>query len=174
MAKHMVKCFYCGQQFDASREPFVMAKARRYAHKSCAENYQSSLTQEQKDRQELENYIKILFHTTSISTKIEKQIEKYISENHYSYSGIQRSLFYFYEIKKNSLDKANGGIGIVPYIYQEAYNYYYTIWLAQQQNQDKVIQDYKPQEIVITIPPPQRKIKKRKLFRFLDEEANNE
>ena len=33
MAKHMVKCLYCGQMFDANIEPFVKPNARRYALK---------------------------------------------------------------------------------------------------------------------------------------------
>ena len=79
-------------------------------------------------------------------------------------------MFYFYEVKRNSLDKSNDGIGIVPWVYQEAYNYYYSLWEAQNRNQNKVIDDYKPNEIIITIPPPRRKLKKSKLFSFLDKE----
>lgn len=173
MAKHLVKCFYCGATFDASKEPFVMARANRYAHKECAEKHQATLTEEEKAKKALEDYIKQLLNISSLTPKIKKQIEKFVKEENYSYSGIHRSLIYFYEIKKNSVDKANGGIGIVPYVYQEAYNYYYNIWVAQQSNETKNIEEYKPNEIIITIPPPQRKIKKRKLFKFLDEEANN-
>jgi hypothetical protein len=50
-----------------------------------------------------------------------------MSKYNYTYSGIHRSLEYFYEVKGNSLDKANGGIGIVPFVYQDAYNYYYSL-----------------------------------------------
>ena len=173
MAKHMVKCFYCGETFDASKEPFVMARANRYAHAECAKKHEASLSQEEKAQKELEDYIKKLLNITSLTPKIKKQLDKYIKEDKYSYSGIHRSLIYFYEIKHNPIDKANGGIGIVPYVYQDAYNYYYNIWLAQQSNENKDLSEYKPKEIIIKIPPPQRKIKKRKLFKFLDEEANN-
>ena len=166
----MVKCLYCGEMFDANKEPFVMASSRRYAHKSCAEENQKSKTKEQTDKEELEQYIKQLFHINKVTVKIQKQIDRYVKENNYSYSGIRRSLFYFYEIKKNSLDKSNDGIGIVPWVYQEAYNYYYSLWEAQNRNQNKVMDDYKPNEIIITIPPPKRKIKKSKLFSFLDKE----
>jgi hypothetical protein len=47
----------------------------------------------------------------------------------YTYSGIKRTLEYFYEVKKNSIEKANGGIGIVPWVYEEAKRYYYNQWL---------------------------------------------
>ena len=80
---------------------------------------------------------------------------------------------YFFEVKHNSIEHANGGIGIVPYIYNEAFNYYYTLWLANQKNETKDIAEYIPKVREITIPIPQRKIKKRKIFSFLDEEADN-
>lgn len=147
-----------------------MINSRRYAHISCAEKQQKEKTKEELDKEELENYIKQLFGITQLTPKIKKQITKYIKEENYSYSGIRRSLVYFYEIKHNSLEKSNDGIGIVPWVYSDAYNYYYNLWLAQQKNQDKNIDDYKPKEIVITIPPPERKIKKKTLFSFLDKE----
>jgi len=80
-------------------------------------------------------------------------------------------LVYFFEIKGNSVEKANGGIGIVPYVYQQAYNYYYSLWLAQQKNEDKVVEEYVPIVKEIIIPVPERKVRKRPLFSFLDEEG---
>ena len=32
-------------------------------------------------------------------------------------------------------EKAQGGIGIVPFVYQNAFNYYYAIWEAQQKQE---------------------------------------
>ena len=88
----------------------------------------------------------------------------------YTYSGIRKALTYFYEVKKNDIKRANGSIGIVPYIYRESYEYYYALWLAQQTNQDKSIETYVPQEQVVVIKSPKRPIKKRRFFTFLDEE----
>ena len=107
-----------------------------------------------------------------IDARVRKQIKQYREEYNYTYSGIHKALKYFYEVKGNSTEKANGGIGIVPYVYQNAYNYYLAIWQAQQKNQDKVLQDYTPKVKEIIIPRPQRKVKKRELFTFLDEEVN--
>lgn len=88
----------------------------------------------------------------------------------YTYSGIQRALQYFYEVKKNPLPADTMTIGIVEWIYQDAYNYYYNLWHAQQLNKDKDIGSYIPQVKEVAIPSPERKIKKRKLFSFLDRE----
>lgn len=53
----------------------------------------------------------------------------YIREYQYTYSGMLKALVYFYEVKGNNKNKANGGIGIIPFIYKDAYNYYYNLWM---------------------------------------------
>jgi len=40
-----------------------------------------------------------------------------------------KALKYWYEVKKNPLD-TNRGIGIIPYIYNQAKEYYYALYLA--------------------------------------------
>lgn len=119
----------------------------------------------------LETYIKKLLNIDNLNIKIRKQISDYHNNQNYSYSGILKALTYFYEVKGNSTEKANGGIGIVPYVYQQAYNYYYAIWVAKEQNEAKPIEQYVAPERTIIIPPPKSKDKKkRQLFTFLDEE----
>ena len=112
-----------------------------------------------------------LFNEDYVNARIRKQINEFMSKYNYTYSGIQRSLEYFYEVKGNNINKANGGIGIVPFVYQDAYNYYYSLWLAKQRNVNKDLREYyTPKVVEVKIPVPERKIKKRKLFTFLDEE----
>ena len=115
-----------------------------------------------------------LFDWDYVHPRVKRQISDYIEEYNFTYSGIQKSLEYFYHVKGNSLEKANGGIGIVPYIYQDAYNYYYALWEAKQKNIGIKIKEYVADTKEISIPPPQRKLKKRKLFTFLDEEEEDE
>ena len=167
MAKHIVKCSICGETFDANSVPFEKTSERRYAHKVCCENK----PQELKDLEDLEEYIKKLLNVEYVNPRIKKQIENFKNEYNYSYTGMKKALVYFYEIRKNDISKANGGVGIIPYIYQEAYLYYYNLWLINQQNKDKNISDYVPEVIEVRIPAPQRKIRKSKAFSFLDEEG---
>ena len=115
-----------------------------------------------------------LFGDAYVSPRIRKQINDYVNTYNFTYSGILKALTYFYEIKDGDKDKANNGIGIVPYVYKDAFNYYYNLWLAQQKNKDFKYEEYHPEEIVIKIPRPQRSIKKRQLFTFLDEGENEE
>ena len=115
---HPVKCFYCGHTFDRDRFPFVAIpnKVKRYAHKECYEKAINEDIKEQEDKEKLEEYIKNLFGYKTLPEKVNKQIRKFHIENNYSYSAIYKTLIYFFDIKKNTIEKANGGIGIVPYI----------------------------------------------------------
>lgn len=176
MAKHMVKCFYCGEIFDASTTPYVKPNSRRYAHKTCAQTAEENKTQEEKDRQLLENYIKKLFGINCISPKIKKQIETFRKDNNYSYTGMYKTLKYFFEIKGNSIEKANGGIGIVPFVYDEAYLYWRALWEARERNEQIDIGKFILPVREVHIEPPQRQPMKhtRKLFTFLNEEEAHE
>lgn len=167
---HIVKCYYCNQSFDRDKEEFVKVNSRRYAHKRCAEDTEASQSQEEKDKKALEEYIMKLFKTDFVNPMIQKQITQFKNDYHYTYSGILKALIYFYEVKHNSVEKANGRISIVPYIYQQAYNYYFALWQAQQRNSGKQIELYTPKVREIVISVPERKVKTRKKFSFLDEE----
>ena len=70
MAKRMLKCLYCGQYFDANQEPTVQVSSRRYAHKVCADNQDAI----DKERQELEEYIKQLFNVDKIHQKSKNKL----------------------------------------------------------------------------------------------------
>ena len=162
-----VKCAYCQQPMSKKDEDCVMIGNGKYVHKACQALEEK---REKTDKEQLEDYIKDLFGTTYIDPRVRAQIKKYVEEFNYTYSGIRKALIYHYEIKGGDKSKANGGIGIVPYVYQAAYEYHYNLWLAQQKNKDKVVVEYVPVVKEIVIPVPQRQVKKRKVFSFLDEE----
>ena len=96
----------------------------------------------------------------------------YIREYQYTYSGMLKALVYFYEVKGNNKNKANGGIGIIPFIYKDAYNYYYNLWMIQQSNKDKNVIDYVPKLKEIKIPIPKKEPRKKSVFTFLDEQED--
>lgn len=171
---HYVICSICKQRFDRDKYKAVLVSPRRYAHATCAGTLSEEETQEEKDKQELEEYIKKLFNLDRMDGKITLQIKKFMQDNpHYTYSGIRRTLEYFYIVKKNPISKAQEHgptIGIVPWVYDEAKRYYYEKWLLQQKNAEFKKEDLTPKIKEITIPVPTVKPKKRKIFRFLDEE----
>ena len=167
---HIVTCIYCKHKFDRDKYPFITVSNRRYAHQECGMSEEQKKSKEVQDKEELDEYIKKLFKISYVDARIQKQIKQYVEEYKFTYSGIRKALIYFFEIKGNSIEKSNGGIGIVPYVYKNAYNYYLALWQAQQKNETKNVVDYIPNVKEIVIPPPQRKVKKRPLFTFLDEE----
>lgn len=171
---HYVICKVCGERFDRDVVQAVKVGARRYAHQTCFPTGEIvPLPQKDPDLVELEEYITKLLGKDYNQARVKKQIKDFKEENHFSYSGILKSLVYFYEVKGNSIDKANGGIGIVPFVYQDAYNYYYDLFMAQSRNEQKDVADIVSKTREITIRPPEKPINKR-FFNFLDEEVENE
>ena len=130
------------------------------------------MNKEDLDKMKLEQYINKLFHTDYVDPRIQKQIKNYIKEYNFTYSGILKSLVYFYEVKQNPVEKSNDGIGIVPWVYKQAFNYYYAIWLAQQKNTNKTVENYIPKETEIVIPRPKPKPYRKHLFSFLDDKED--
>jgi hypothetical protein len=99
-------------------------------------------------------------------------VRQYVKEFQFTYKGMFQALVYFYDIKQNPVDRAKGSIGIIPYCYKEASDYFMLLWQARQRNETKVIENYSPEVEEVTIPRPQAKVTKRKLFTFLDEDEN--
>lgn len=171
---HYVICKVCGKRFDRDVVQAVKAGPRRYAHQTCLPTGEIvPLPQTDPDLVKLEEYIKKLLGKEYNRARVKKQIKDFVEENHYSYSGILKSLVYFYEVKGNSSEKANGGIGIVPFVYQDAYNYYYDLFLAQSRNETKDVAEMVSKTKEITIRPPERPVTKR-FFNFLEEEEEVE
>lgn len=120
MAKEIpVKCLYCGQEFYRSQTEWVKPRGNRYAHKECAmkEEVKQGVILQVHDK--MKNILGVNYN----KTKIDKQIKSLLKEGK-TEIGILRTLEYWYDIKQSSAAQANGGIGIVPYVYGEAMNYF--------------------------------------------------
>ena len=87
------------------------------------------------DLLKLEAYIEDLLGKDYNHAKVKKQIKDFKNDYDYSYSGMLKTLVWFYDIKGNPKEKANGGIGIIPFVYKDALNYYYSLYLAQIANE---------------------------------------
>lgn len=118
--QQLLKCYYCGQTFDRNKEEYVPVKGRRYAHKKCFEN--RSL--EQIDNDEFWNTITEIFRSSDNYDykKVDHQLKGYIKQG-LTIQGVINSLKYWFIVKGNSIESANKGIGIVPYVYEEAQKY---------------------------------------------------
>lgn len=170
---HYVICSVCGQRFNRDVVQAVKSGARRYAHQTCLPSGEIvPLPQVDTELTKLVEYVQQLLGKEYNAARVKKQIKDFKDEYGYSYSGMLKSLVYFYEVKGNSKDKANGGIGIVPFIYNDAYNYYLNLFLANQQNINKDIKSYTSKVKEITIKVPTVDFPK-KLFN-LDDEVEDE
>lgn len=106
----MLKCPHCNNEVK-EEEAIYNTKTKRYYHEQC---YNILL-----ERKTLIDYICELFSYKKPSVKIYQQMSNYY-ERGVSYSDMLLALKYFYEIKKGDLSKSQGGIGIIPYILDEA------------------------------------------------------
>lgn len=158
-----VKCPECGIYFIREEEDGVLYKNRWY-HKKCYDTYWEI----ESVRLELIDFILPLFKIKSPGPRIYGQIKNFIENKGLTYKGILQALKYFYEVKKNNTEKSNSGIGIVPYVYVEAQNYYKNKEdrdnrIASEVAQYKKVIDSTGKHIVIQKEKiTQRKKKKRK------------
>ena len=163
-------CFWChkGMHKDANDVIVMPQLPNRYVHKQCNENHPAN------DEEKLILYIIKLFQLKEdyVLPKYQKQLKQYKEEYNFTYSGMLKALKYWYEVKKHPID-LNRGVGAIIQAYKPAYDYYYAIYMADLENQNKNFNDYIPKDIEIKIIPPEKQVIKRKLFTFLDEEKIN-
>ena len=124
-----VKCRVCKKTIDRNIEvegtDWVQPSRNFYYHKSCYESFKN-----EKESNDSELWFDRIFDYFSHDLKIpynfmkcRQQIKEYLKKG-YTTKGIYFALKYFYEIKKGDPEKCQGGIGIVPYIYNESAEYW--------------------------------------------------
>lgn len=160
------KCSFCKKMLNANFSISMYYKGFYY-HDECFEAFDDSTLKGAEEmfmrKKELVAYIRLLFKTNEISPKINAQIKRLIDSN-YTYEGITKTLEYFYEIKKNSLEKSNNGIGIVPHVYAEARQ-----WFLENYNRKQTIEKNSHKMIetgatVILVSVPEDDSVKRKMI----------
>ena len=176
MAAHNVKCLYCKQVFDAQPEGegtiWFKPKSNRYAHIACGEKQDELISSEDKEFDELYQYVKKEQGANFNFVQFKKVTDSWKKDYNYTYSGMLKSLLYFYEVKGNSKEKLReGSIGIIPFCYTQAYNYYYEIFLASKRAGTGTYNNKASRQIEIDAPAA--KVKPPKLFN-LDMEDDDE
>lgn len=130
MAEHIVKCRICQQQFDTNTTEFVKLGKLRYYHKYCFDAWKNP--DKGKSDQEWEDlifdYLTRDLKVTYNFFLIKQQLSKFI-DNDLTLQGIFYTVKYIYGIKKVSWSDGHGGLGLVPYMYKEAAQY----WMTQRQ-----------------------------------------
>lgn len=112
------------------------------------------------DRDALWYYIFRLFGPVNADKPVSDwnvtQMQKFKNQG-MPYKGQLLTLKYFYEVKRNPIDKANGSIGIIPFVYTEARMYYEARAkkaddigkaIQQQLEQDRIEIKYNPSDYI--------------------------
>lgn len=121
MASSLVKCKYCGISFNKDKEQYVKV-SNRYAHIDCHNEH----TKNTDALKQLTDFIQALFGKQYVNWNVVgTQIKKYKNEG-MTYMGMYYTLVYFYKVKKNDVNKG-AGVGIIPYQYKKAQQYYETV-----------------------------------------------
>ena len=120
-----MKCKYCKKKINKTKDTDYKAVKNKFAHLACI------VAEEQREKTDEEKfyiYIIDLFKIEDdfVPLRIKKQAKDFIEKYNYTYSGMLKALKYFYEIKHNDISKSNNGIGIIPYVYEESKEYWYT------------------------------------------------
>lgn len=162
-----VKCRVCGETFIRELTDYVKDGTNRYSHRACVEKRGAEAQAEVQAETQVYDYLKKIFKLQATIPTLHWQIQKFLQSG-YTYQGIYKALTYWFDVKHNKPNLTDPNIGIVPYIYNEAHNFYADLLLAQAKNDAvPIIQE---QETVweVHIPPPQRhpKIRTQKLSIF--------
>lgn len=159
-------CPFCKKKIDRTKDLYRRLPGGWFGHEECCvlEDQRKKTPEE-----ELCLYIMKLYDIPFVTPYMKRQIEKYRVEYQYTYTGMLRSLRYWYDVKKIPFDKSKG-VGIIPYIYQEAYDYYYAIWQANQQAKEAEKTIYKPIVEEVTVGLPSRPQILKKLFNSVDKD----
>ena len=130
MAKHIVMCRVCKKCFDTEMlapDQWIMPSKNFYYHTQCYQDWKDVSQANKSDDDWALLIYDFLVRDLKVSYNYhmcEAQRKKFLKENKFTNKGIYFTLKYFYEIKHNSWDKGNGGLGIVPYVYKEATEYW--------------------------------------------------
>lgn len=145
---HIVHCRVCSKEIDIDVEEkdkvWVMPSRNWYYHKKCWEEWKKSAEQVSSD----EDWYLYIFDYLARDLKMDydywkcrKQIESYLKKYDYTLKGIFFSLKYFYEVRNGDIEKSNGGVGIIPSIYNEACQY----WVAREERQTNILEEIETQ-----------------------------
>jgi len=164
MAKAEVKCPYCGKKFERldneehivwERGDNVKLDKRRYFHKECVElahqtpktAWPEYLHRIELAGSELDVWAAMCYDFLTKDMKMEAEYNKIrnqieaFTKKHMKYEGIFRTVCYCYAVKHLDKKKAEGGIGIVPYLYEEAAQWF----VDRTQKQEKFVMELNKQ-----------------------------
>ena len=127
-------------------------------------------------RLDLEKKIKEIFGIDTIPHLIDTQITKYVRDKHWNYKDIAIALIYYYVEKEGDITRGHGGIGIVPYIMDEARTWFQNE-ARRQAEQIQASEEYKDRltyDIICTKTIKRKKVTRPRIDIASIKEENND
>lgn len=158
---HVLLCAKCNQEIKG--KDYRTRNRKRYHNECYAEliaqaeqlNGKKAESFKSNERETLVVYICRLYGIETISYAIDKQIEHYVNQLNYTYTGIQKALYYHHEMKENPVGEYTVTIGIVPYIYDEAKAFFLLTYEADEANKGFIADE---KTVTVRIKPKDRSI----------------
>lgn len=120
------KCVYCGKPLDRNLEEWEQAPSNRYAHKSCYDKRQEEIQEQKTEREykaKIHEKVQEVCGIQYVKSRVDKQLKEFIDKG-MTTEKLYKALEYWYDVKKSDPAAAHGGIGILPYIYEESDKYW--------------------------------------------------
>lgn len=174
---HIIQCRICKKKFDTEQEEFVLVGQKSYYHKNCYEQWIQSRNNAKATGDEdfwKESIIDFLYrdiHMKIDFSKLNSQWEHFLKpDKKMTPKGIYFALRYYYTVINGDKEKAQGGIGIVPSIYQTSAKYWTDLENRKEGTLEAIIAEIsrrKDREIKI-IKKKETKPKKKERFSLND------
>ena len=162
----MPECRICHMPIDKKMEKenidWIMPSQNWYYHKECYDTWKAAPATD-------DDWILMIYDFLARDIKVkydyhmcQAQIENFWKKKKINPKGIYFTLKYFYQIKGNPWEKGHGGIGIVPYVFEDAKAY----WIAQEQKKRgflKQLETEAKERTVIKLTRPERRREKYNL-----------
>ena len=131
-----VKCPVCESY---NNKEVTIYYQNRYYCKICYENK----TKESEDYKNLIKFICEIYEIDAPTGFMVTQIKNFKEQFNYTYKGMELTLDFFYNVKTNNTPEIEKGLGIIPYIYKEAKQFF-----IEKRNIIKNLEDINIQDVV--------------------------
>ena len=173
---HIVKCRLCKEQFDTDKIPradWTLVGKLSYYHTSCyngwvkgKQSIKSDVTDADFWRESMIDYLYRDIKMNMDFSKIDNQWKNFTKpERKMTPKGIYFAVRYYYDVLKGDSSKAQGGIGIVPNIYNDSAQYWVDLENRRSGTLEAIIEQIKQREArpvkVIQKPTKENKPKTR-------------
>lgn len=162
----MPSCRICHYPIDVKKEvegiDWIQPSRGWYFHRICYDTWKAAPATD-------EEWVAMIFDFLARDMKVsynyhlcKAQIDKFWKENKINPKGIYFALRYFYEVKHNPWEKGHGGLGIVPYVFDDAKAY----WIEQERKKRgfmKLLEQQTKEKSIIKIHRQEKKSAKYSL-----------